>query len=99
MSAKALARTVCEGRMITAVTPAREVTGYLCGMDDFTWMIIRSDCSRVLVHKSGTVIELSDKPTYDAEAEKSALEKVIAPFRDYLVRANLIPAHIVKEAI
>lgn len=94
MSSKQMARTVLDGRMVSFRWPASnaEVTGYLCGMDDFHWMVIEPSTTKHLVHKGQTpMISFATKKTYDGEPNKAALEQVIGPFREALAEQGLIP--------
>lgn len=99
MSDKQLARTVLDGRKITVVTVAREVTGYLCGMDDFTYMVISPEGRKSLVHKTGSVIELDDDCTYADEPKHDILESVVGPFRAHLIASQQVPNRVTREAV
>lgn len=84
MSTKQLARTVFDGRKVTFSFPPSQVCieGYLCGMDDFHWMVITPGGKKHLIHKGGaSVISLSDESTYANEPRLVELESVVAPFR------------------
>jgi hypothetical protein len=91
MSTKQLARTVQDGRMVTFIHQVGERTGYLCGMDDFHWMIVTPECRTHLIHKgSAPFIDPAPDATYRSEPNVDALERIVGPFRDYLEEANLI---------
>jgi hypothetical protein len=89
MSSKQLARTVMHGRAITFRFPSGEdITGYLCGMDDFHWMVVTADCQKHLIHKgSASVITLADTDSYDSEPRRDEMEEVIGPFRRFVSEA------------
>ena len=94
MSSKQMARTVLDGRMVTFTWPqsGAMVTGYLCGMDDFHWMVIEPSTTKHLVHKGQSpLISFAAKKSYDGELNKAALEQVIGPFREALAEQGLIP--------
>ena len=88
-----MARTVLDGKQVTFKWPSSgaEITGYLCGMDDFHWMVIEPSTTKHLVHKgSAPLISFAGTKTYDDEPNRKALEQVIAPFRTALVDQGLI---------
>lgn len=86
LSSKQLARTVIDGKRVTfRVGPEAEVVGYLCGMDDFHWMVVTPDTQVHLVHKGqASIITLADESTYEGEPQHEALEKIVAPFRAFV---------------
>lgn len=86
MSAKQLARTVRDGRLVSFRFPTSEVIeGYLCGMDDFHWLVVTPAGSKHLIHKgSASIIDLSDHPSYSDEPNRPELERVVAPFREHV---------------
>lgn len=87
MSSKQLAWTVVEGRKVTfRFPPSREfIMGYLCGMDDFHWMVIDDLCKKHLIHKgSAAIIDLHDRATYADEPQHEKLEQVVRPFRHFV---------------
>jgi len=92
MSTKQLARTVIDGRLLHfrfASGVPSNLKGYLCGMDDFHWMIVTSKGQQHLVHKgSASIITIADEPSYADEPEREALEKLVAPYRSW-VEANV----------
>lgn len=83
MSTKQLARTAIDGRLVSFRFPfGSTVQGYLCGMDDFHWMIVTSQGEKQLIHKgSASVIHLAEESTYTAEPLVDDLEKIVGPFR------------------
>jgi hypothetical protein len=86
MSSKQLARTVIDGRQLT-FTPlvGNPITGYLCGMDDFHWMVVTATGTKHLVHKaSAPVIDFSDLATYQDEPLRDSLDGVVGPFRRFV---------------
>ena len=85
MSTKQLARTVLDGRLLTFTPLVGEpITGYLCGMDDFHWMVVTPYGSKHLVHKaSAPVIDFGDC-RYIEEPDHPVLEKVVGPFRRFV---------------
>jgi hypothetical protein len=86
MSSKQLAKTVLDGRRVTFRFPSGEmVEGYLCGMDDYHWMVITSEGKKHLVHKgSASIIDLADINSYSGERKHSDLERVVGPFRRFM---------------
>jgi hypothetical protein len=86
MSSKQLARTVLHGRAVTFRFPSGDaVTGYLCGMDDFHWMVVTSDGLKHLIHKgSASVITMADTPSYNSEPLCDEMEAVVGPFRRFV---------------
>lgn len=89
LSTKQLIRTVLDGRKVTFhLHGGLEVTGYLCGMDDFHWMVVTPGGEQYLIHKaSAPLIDLSDSAKkYASEPSEvhRRLEKVVGPFRRYV---------------
>lgn len=106
MSNKQLARTVLDGKPVTfRFAKDDQVTGYLCGMDDFHWLIIESSGEKHLIHKgSAPRITLGDSASYADEANIKILEQVIGPFRRYVEqtffgRADAVDAIPATEGI
>ena len=90
MSSKQLARTVLDGKTVTFNLADGPLTGYLCGMDDFHWMIVTPYGDKFLIHKaSAASIEISDNPTYEhlSSGMRDSLEVVVAPFRRWVEAA------------
>lgn len=85
MSTKQLARTVIDGRLLT-FTPlvGEQITGYLCGMDDFHWMVITPSGSTHLVHKASAPVIDFGLCRYPEEPNLRLLEKVVGPFRRFV---------------
>lgn len=85
MSSKQLARTVKDGKLLTFhLTTGEKIGGYLCGMDDYHWMIATLNAVPHLIHKGGAiVIDIAVESTYGRD-ETPELEKLIAPFRKYI---------------
>ncbi len=88
MSSKQLARTVVDGRLLTFhLLNGESIKGYLCGMDDFHWMIVTTDEEKHLIHKAAAaLIKIAPEPTYDEKHRSSGLEEVISPFRQLVER-------------
>ena len=88
MSSKQLARTVVDGRLLTFhLSTGDSIVGYLCGMDDFHWMIVTLDGGRHLIHKgAAALIDIASESTYDEEHHNSDLEEIISPFRQVVER-------------
>lgn len=86
MSSKQLARTVLDGKKVAFRFASGEtVEGYLCGMDDFHWMVVTPEGSKHLVHKgSASIITLADIASYASEPKRSDLEQVVGPFRRFV---------------
>lgn len=95
MSSKQLARTVVDGRRITLVPNAAnapEITGYLCGLDDYHLFVVLPDGEKLLVSKGGIfTIRFAREATYQDEALRDELEQVVGPFRAYVQRESLAP--------
>lgn len=97
MSSKQLARTVLDGKQVTVWDGTSEapVTGYLCGMDAYHWLIITPDDGEIhLIHKSAPRIKIHREKTYSVEPSHARLEKVVGPFRTSLTETGLIPARV-----
>ena len=101
LSQKQLGRTVIEGRKVTFCFPApvgeearSDVVGYICGADDFHWMVVcPPDGQKVLVHKgSAPLVLLADEPSYDDEPSKDVMEEVVGPFRTFLRTHRYAPS-------
>lgn len=95
MSTKQLARTVADGRMVSFTTSTGDVVeGFLCGMDDFHWMVITPTLNQVLVHKSAPKIEIGPASYLDPEHDtnRTAMEGIIRPFRAALQESGLVPS-------
>lgn len=92
MSRKQLERTVRDGRLVTFVFPhptVEPITGYVCGMDSFHWLVVDADGTKSMVHKGQVArIDLHDEKTYDDEPNHTLLETVVAPFRAFCERAT-----------
>jgi hypothetical protein len=98
MSAKQLARTVVDGRLLTFcfLGPMGDggpiLCGYLAGADDFHWLIVTAEGRKVLVHKgSAATIWFGDESTFVDEPEHEVLEAIVRPFREFLISENLAP--------
>lgn len=85
MSTKQLARTVLDGRILT-FTPlvGDPITGYLCGMDDFHWMVVTSRGTKHLIHKASAPVIDFGVCQYDEEPNHPVLEQIVAPFRNFV---------------
>lgn len=101
MSRKQLARTVADGRLVTfRFSEGGAFTGYLCGMDDYYWLVLQPEAPHTLeiLHKgSFPRISIAPESTYEEEKALEDLEKTIKPFRDALEREGLIPSHAVRN--
>jgi hypothetical protein len=90
LSTKQMAKTVVEGRIVEFHMPDASVhSGYLCGMDDYHWMIINREMVKSLIHKAGAPrIVLPDVDSYDEIPPeiRDKMEVLVAPFRDYVQR-------------
>lgn len=87
LSKKQLTASAVKGRMVTFHISFTEetISGYLCGMDDFHWMVITPSGSKHLIHKANvSVVDLLESPTYANEENHEELESVVAPFRDWI---------------
>lgn len=87
MSSMQLARTVIEGQRVVFTTTAATIDGYLCGMDDYHWMVVQATGEVVLVHKAQTpVVTIKSVKTYQDEDRREVLEKIIGPFREHVAK-------------
>lgn len=86
MSAKQIAQTVKDGRRVVFTTAVGEVDGYVGGMDDFHWLVVTPDAVRHLVHKSACLVTLSNVSTLWDEELVDVIDKVVAPFRQWVLR-------------
>lgn len=85
MSSTQLARTVVDGKLVTFHVPVLPISGYICGMDDFHWMVVTPQGKLFLVHKaSASVIQISDQTTYEDESEHDSLDGIVGPFRRFV---------------
>lgn len=86
MSSKQLARTVLDGRRVTFRCDADiEIVGYLCGMDDFHWMVVTPEGRVSLIHKGrASIITFADEPSFDTEPLRADLDAIVGPFRLYV---------------
>lgn len=103
MSTKQMARTVQDGKKVHFRwhPDADGIEGYLCGMDDFHWMVVTPEGRTILVHKgSAPIIDIATEATLHDEPGRAALEAVITPFRKAMQREhNLRPvADSTKES-
>lgn len=89
MSSKQLARTVLHGRLLTfRLLTGDSITGYLCGMDDFHWMVVTGEGQKHLIHKaSAGLITLADTASFEEEPLRDELEKIVGPFREFVQRS------------
>lgn len=95
MSTKQLAHAAVAGRKVTfhfAAPTLEPITGYLCGMDDFHWMVVTPQGEQHLIHKSAARVDLHTTSSYDDESLREDLDRVVLPFRDFLVRTNVVRA-------
>lgn len=88
MSDKQLARTVIDGRMLTfRLSDGSQIDGYLCGMDDFHWLVVTETASKFLIHKGRVLyVLLYDFSAFSEESNFDALEKIVKPFRERVKR-------------
>lgn len=76
----------------TGVASRPVVNGYVAGMDDFHWKVIddqiNDDDERgvVLIHKSAPLVKIHSKPSLHDEGDFDSLEKILAPFRAYVMQ-------------
>lgn len=102
LSRKQLGRTVAEGCRIIVHLPNlpfdSPLVGYLCGVDDYHWMVVTPEGKKVLVHKgAAALIELSDEPTLADEPRRDELERLVRPFVGYLEDRGLVPRSPVRK--
>lgn len=91
LSTKQLQRTVLDGRQVTfhfaAGIPVHGITGYICGMDDFHWMVVTSRGQQHLIHKGSAVfVTLAETPSWNAEPIREQLDEVVGPYRQWVAR-------------
>jgi hypothetical protein len=90
MSAKQIARTVIDGKLLTfrpfATAPDFTVCGYVYGMDDYHWAVVEPSGQTHLVHKGAPVVTLGLESTFTDEAQHEKLEQLVGPFRRYIER-------------
>ena len=100
LSTKQMARTVVDGRAVTfTLVNSVEVSGFLCGMDDYHWMVVTPAGQRHLVHKAAAIlITFADSCSYRSEQRHSALEEIVAPFRRFVER-DLMGREIEMESV
>ena len=99
VSTKQLARAVSEGRLITCRTSVGDVTGYLCGMDDYHFVVITPAGRQVMVHKAqAPIVVLHSESTYSEEQNIVSLETIVGPFRQYVEKTYLGRATSIPRA-
>lgn len=83
-----MVKTVMDGREVSlALVNGQEIAGYLGGMDDYHWLIVRPDAEVVLVHKAAALtVTFSKDCWYERENYYDAIEKIVGPFREYVAR-------------
>ena len=85
MSSRQLARTVLDGRLLRfSLTSGSAIEGYLCGMDDYHWMVVTSSVEKHLIHKGATTHVTLLDASYDTEEKHADLEAIVGPFRRHL---------------
>ena len=90
VSSKQLAYGTLKGHMAEFTTPVGVVQGYLCGMDDFHWLVVTPEVDIILVHKAqATLVNTHFKPLgiespYASEPRYEELEQIVGPFRRYV---------------
>jgi hypothetical protein len=99
LSIKQLAHSVKDGRQVRFhLTTGDEIIGYVCGMDDYHWMVVTSSGTKHLLHKAGVVLlDLLPDPTLDQEPEQEALERVIGHFRAYIMEHHFKQPMVARE--
>ncbi len=100
MSSKQLARTVIDGRILTFhLLTGDSINGYLCGMDDYHWMIVTTDGGKHLIHKgAAALIKIASEPTYDEKHRSESIEEIILPFRRLVEREIFGREHLEEVA-
>lgn len=88
MSTRQMVKTVMDGRLVTlALVNGQQVDGYLGGMDDYHWLIVRPDAEVVLVHKAAALtVTFAKDCRYVRENHHDAIEKIVGPFREYVAK-------------
>lgn len=90
-STKAIRQAVKDGRLVTAMMPWGEsISGYVCGADDFHWVLVLANGDTVLVHKSTPAVSISKTRTYQTEPEeaRTMIEEATSSFRAFVLRAD-----------
>jgi hypothetical protein len=87
-STKQIVQTVKDGRKVYFKTVVGDISGYVAGMDDYHWMVVTpaENLTTHLVHKSAPLISLGRASTYQDEDTKEEMDKIIAPFRQWVLR-------------
>lgn len=70
-----MAWAVREGRLVTATLPSGcEVSGYVCGWDQYHWDLIDTELRHCLVHKSNPLVRIAATNTYDQDPQRDQME-------------------------
>lgn len=86
MSTKELCRSVVDGRVLTLYFgDGSTLVGYLCGIDDFTYRIVDANGNIEIIHKTGAPRVRVGEARYDEEQNKDTLERVVRPFREWVL--------------
>jgi hypothetical protein len=95
VSTKQMAYTVRDGRKVTFLFEnLPPVSGYLAGMDGYHWLVITPDLYILLIHKTSACVhlgKLDQESSLKTEENKDEIERLTAPFRQYLRDRELIP--------
>jgi hypothetical protein len=93
MTMSRIGRTVLHGQRITAWLHCEKewaVCGYLAGMDDDHWFILRPEGDELLQflvqRRPIPVLEIHTECTYDQEPLRREMDKMIVHFRTWLSR-------------
>lgn len=88
LSDKQVAYSVRDGQQVTAYLAGHEpVTGYVYGADDYHWALVTAELDRYLIHKS-THLMFGREDTYAAERHHDELEKLVGPFRAWVLTSH-----------
>jgi hypothetical protein len=79
-------RAAIRGSLMTFVFSLDDtVTGYLCGVDDFHWLVATADTAELmLIHKTAPGrVYIGTGEDLDREADRDRYHKIIGPFREW----------------
>jgi len=81
-------QTVKDGRKVYFKTVVGDISGYVAAMDDYHWMVVTpgDHLTTHLVHKSAPLISLGRTSTFQDEDAHEEMDKIIAPFRQWVLR-------------
>lgn len=82
VSTREMLRAAIQGNLLVfKMTDGSSVAGYLGGLDDYHWKVVRSNGGVLLVHKGSAMVVEILAPSLDAEDLKADIIQILGPFR------------------